>query len=94
VITRFKFRRVPITLTAQQPKSPAQIEVLDCQNTPLPPDAQLWTYRGAPVQLPPSPVPEPEWDVWWEEFESTHQWRLHATRQMRKSADWQWVEIT
>jgi hypothetical protein len=94
VTTRFKFRRVPIAITAQPPKAPSEVEVLDCQNVPVPPDAQVWTYKGAPVQLPPSPVPEPDWDIWWEEFENSHQWRLHATRQMRKSADWQWVEIS
>jgi hypothetical protein len=95
VTARFKFRHVPIALMAATPKlPPPQVEVIDCQQVPTPPDAELWTYLGAPVQLPASPVPEADWNVWWDDFENTHQWRLQGTRQMRKSPDWQWVEIT
>ena len=92
--TRFKFRVMPFTLTPAQKSVPVhKIEVIDCQTVPVPTDAKLWPYKGAPVQLPTNPVPEADWDAWWTNFEGTHLFTLQGAR-LSKSADWQWVEIT
>jgi hypothetical protein len=90
---RFKFRYVPIVLTAKQPTLPPdQVEVVDCQNVPVPPGAKLWVYTGSPAQLPASPLAEADWDAWFANFSKSH--RLSGMKRISKSPDWQWVEIS